>query len=644
MKYEQLAKDIIKNVGGKENIISVFHCITRLRFKLRDESKANTDILTNMDGVITVRQSGGQYQVVIGNHVSDVHKAVMAEGGFDTNSSDEEDSASKGNLFDRFIDMISGIFTPILGVLAASGMIKGFVALFVALGWMDTTGGTYQVFNATGDALFYFLPVILGYSAMKKFGGTPFIGMTIAMALVYPALEGIPATAEPLYTLFTGTMFESPVYITFFGIPVILMTYSMSVIPIIVSTFFAAKLEKFFKKVVPSVVKMFLVPMFTLLIIVPLTFIVIGPIATWASQLLGTGTSWLYELSPTIAGTFLGGFWLIFVMFGLHWGLVPVALNNFAVYGQDPILALIFVHSFALAAAVLAVWIKTKNQTTKTLSAPAFISALFGVTEPALYGIALPLKRPLIFTLISSAIGGGLLGFFGTTGYLMGGLGIFQFPSLIHPEEGFNMSVIGAVIAVIVGSVLAFVLTYFFGGKVDSEKPKKDDGQADKPESLPTNNITIGQNITITNPIKGIVLPLSEVSDQTFASGVMGDGVAILPKEGRVVAPVNGKIVSVFKTKHAIGIESEDGVEILIHVGIDTVQLDGQHFTAHVAQGDIIKTGDLLLEFDIEQITAAGYEIVTPIIVTNHQYFTFSKLAKEHVLAAENVALLQLES
>ncbi|GEN56360.1 hypothetical protein GCM10012290_08120 [Halolactibacillus alkaliphilus] len=464
MKHEQLAKDIIERVGGKSNVKSVVHCITRLRFKLKDEKKADTDALKNMDGVVTVMQSGGQYQVVIGNHVSDVYKAVVSVGGFKDGSATDDGATDEpsGSLFDRFIDLIAGIFTPILGVLAASGMIKGLNALFVAIGLLSNTSGTYQVLNATGDGLFYFLPILLGYTAMKKFGGTPFLGMTIAMALVYPALEGIPGATEPLYTLFSGTMFESPIYIEFLGIPVILMTYSMSVIPIIISTFFAAKLEKFFAKVVPSVVKMFLVPMMTLLIIVPITFIVIGPIATWASQLLGQFTVWAYDLSPVIAGAILGGFWLVFVMFGLHWGLVPVAINNFATQGYDAVLALVFAHSWALAGAILAVWLKSRDKKIKALSAPAFISSIFGVTEPGMYGIVLPLKRPFIITLIVSAIGGAILGFFRTTGYVMGGLGAFQFPSFISPE-GFDMGFYAAVIAAVLGFVLAFVLTWMFG-------------------------------------------------------------------------------------------------------------------------------------------------------------------------------------
>ncbi|GGP16169.1 beta-glucoside-specific PTS transporter subunit IIABC [Oceanobacillus neutriphilus] len=621
MKYEKLAKDIIENVGGKENVKSVFHCITRLRFKLKDEGKANTEVLENMDGVVTVRQSGGQYQVVIGNHVADIYKAVVAEGGFDAEKpvdAEDADGAEKGSLFNRFIDMISGIFTPILGVLAASGMIKGFNALFVALGWLNETGGTYQVLNATGDALFHFLPILLGYSAMKKFGGAPFIGMVIAMALVYPALEVIPQAGEPLYTLFAGTMFESPVYIEFFGIPVILMTYSMSVIPILIATFFAAKLERFFTKVIPSVVRMFLVPMFTLLIIVPLTFIIIGPIATWASQMLGTATVWIYDLSPLIAGAFIGGFWLVFVMFGLHWGLVPVAINNLTVIGSDPVLTLMFVHSFALAAAILAIWIKTKNQKTKTLSAPAFISSIFGVTEPAMYGIALPLKRPFIITLISSAVGGAILGLFGTRSYVMGGLGIFQFPSMIHPEEGFNTAFMGAIVAVVVGTVLAFVLTYFFGGINNNKSTAVTERTAQPAEDNVEQNV---KNEVIGSPLNGEVKNLADISDSAFSSGALGKGVTIQPTEGRLISPVTGTVSALFGTHHAIGIETEHGAELLIHIGMDTVQLDGEFFKSHVSQGDKVEKGQLLIEFDIEAIQKAGYEVITPVVITNHDQY-----------------------
>ncbi|MGP4066115.1 beta-glucoside-specific PTS transporter subunit IIABC [Oceanobacillus sp. M65] len=632
MKYNQLAKDIIKNVGGRENVNSVVHCITRLRFKLKDESKANTETLKNMDGVVTVMKSGGQYQVVIGNHVSDVYKAVVEEGAFQFEKPVDAEDGKKGSLLDRFIDMISGIFTPILGVLAASGMIKGFNALFVAIGWLDNEGGTYQILNAIGDGLFYFLPILLGYTAMKKFGGTPFLGMVIAMALVYPALEGIPNAGEPLYTLFAGTMFESPIYIEFFGIPVILMTYSMSVIPIIVATFFAVKLERFLAKVIPSVVKMFLVPMFTLLIIIPITFIVIGPIATWASQLLGQTTTSIYDLSPVIAGAFLGGFWLVFVMFGLHWGLVPVALNNFTSQGWDPILALIFVHSFALAGSILAVWIKTKNQKTKTLSAPAFISSIFGVTEPGMYGIAIPLKKPFIFTIISSAIGGAMLGFFGTKGHEMGGLGIFQIPSFISPD-GIDMSLIGAIIAAVIGMGLAFLLTYIFGGINKSET------EVNSPKEG-----TVGKNVkneVIVSPLNGEVKNLASIEDTAFASGALGKGIAIDPSEGKVFSPVSGTVSALFPTHHAIGITSDEGAELLIHVGLDTVQLEGKHFTAHIAQGERVERGQVLTEFDIKAIKEDGFVLTTPIVVTNHDQFEITITSEQEVKSQDLLIELQ---
>ncbi|WP_440896497.1 beta-glucoside-specific PTS transporter subunit IIABC [Amphibacillus sp. Q70] len=641
MKYQELAKDIIENVGGKENVKSVVHCITRLRFKLKDESKANTEVLNNMDGVVTVRQSGGQYQVVIGNHVPDVYKAVVAEGGFESAKQVDEDDGEKGNLLNKFIEIISGIFTPILSVLVASGMIKGFNALFIAAGWLDEQGGTYQILNAIGDGLFYFLPIFLGYTAMKKFGGTPFLGMVIASALVYPALEGIPQAGEPLYTLFAGTLFESPIHIEFLGIPVILMTYSMSVIPIILSTFFAAKLENYLAKVIPDVIKTFVVPMLTMLIIIPLTFLIIGPIATWASQLLGQGTIWLYELSPVIAGAFIGGFWLVFVMFGLHWGLVPIGINNITSQGWDPILALIFVHSFALAGAIVAVWIRTKSEKIKTLSFPAFLSAVFGVTEPAMYGIALPLKWPFIYTLISSAIGGAILGIFGSVGYVMGGLGVFQWPSFIHPEEGLNTAFMGTILAVVVGTVLAFVLTYFFGAinKNEEDSPVTEGTNEVKPTDIPQD---VNSEV-ISTPLNGEIKSLTDISDHAFASGALGKGAAIKPTEGRLIAPVSGTVSALFGTNHAIGIVTEHGAELLMHIGIDTVQLDGKFFEAHVSQGDKVETGQLLIEFDIAEIEKAGYDTITPIVITNDD-----KYQRVEVVAQGNIKtdqpLLDLES
>lgn len=615
MKYEQLAKDIIQNVGGNENVISVVHCVTRLRFKLKDESKANTDVLKNMDGVVTVMKSGGQYQVVIGNHVPDVYKDVLAVGGFKAEGAVEEEEAKGGNLFNRFVDIVSSIFTPILGVLAATGMIKGLNALFLSLKWLTEESGTYQVLNAVGDSLFYFFPIFLGYTASKKFGGSTFIGMAIGAALVYPTMSQL-MTGDPLYTLFTGTMFESPVYITFLGIPVILMSYSSSVIPIIIAAYFGAKVEKGFKKIIPDVVKTFLVPFLTLLVVVPLTFMVIGPIATWAGQLLGQATLWIYGLSPVIAGLFLGGFWQIFVIFGLHWGLVPIAINNVSVNGADPVLALVFAASFAQIGAVLAIMLRTKQQKLKSLSIPAFISGIFGVTEPAIYGITLPLKKPFIISCIGGAVGGAIIGLFGTKGFIIGGLGIFGIPSYIHPTEGLNLAFWGSVIAIIAGFAVAFILTLLFGMSKEKPQETSETNAHEKKEAV----IEV-KNEMISSPLAGEVKVLGEISDEAFASGALGKGVAIVPTEGKLYAPVSGMVAALFPTKHAIGITTENGAEILIHIGLDTVQLNGNHFITHTTVGARIEKGQLLIEFDIDAIQKSGYEVTTPVIVTNQDKF-----------------------
>jgi PTS system beta-glucosides-specific IIC component len=439
-----------------------------------------------------------------------------------------------------------------------------------------------------------------------------FIGMAIGASLVYPSFTGLMDPSNtPLYTLFEGTIFQSPVYITFLGIPVILMGYSSTVIPILISTFVGSKLEGFFKKVVPSVVRTFLVPFFTLLIIVPLSLIVIGPLSTWAGTLLGQGLLWVYNLSSVAAGILIGGFWQVFVIFGLHWGLVPIALNNIAVLKYDPILAATFGASFAQIGVVLAILLKTKNQKLKSISIPAFISGIFGVTEPAIYGVTLPKKKPFVISCIAAAVGGGIIGAFNVKGYIIGGLGIFGIPSYIGPN-GIDMNLWGAIIAIVVSFVLGFLIMFFAGFKDDEETDNK---------STNNNGSTKGETLvtqeTISSPIKGEVKALSEITDEAFSSGAMGKGVAIEPSEGKVHSPVDGVLTSLFSSGHAIGVTSNNGVDILIHVGKDTVKLKGKHFTAKVAQGDTVKKGQLLMEFDMAAIKEAGYTLTTPVIVSN---------------------------
>ena len=612
-KYEELAKAIIKNVGGKDNVISLAHCYTRLRFKLHDEKKAATEVLKDMDGVVTVVQSGGQYQVVIGNEVGDVYDEIVKSQGIDGASSEAADEAPDKNmsLLDKFVDIVSGIFTPILGVLAASGMIKGFTALFVALSWVDAKGGTYQILQTIGDGLFYFFPIFLGLTAARKFKMSEFSGMAIGAALVYPALSVI-MKGEPLYQMFAGTMFSSPVQIEFLGTPVILMNYASSVIPIIVAIYFGAKVEHALLKIIPSMVKGFMVPFFTLLIVIPATFLVIGPISTWAGQLVGAAATGIFNFSPILAGLFIGAFWQVFVIFGLHWGLVPIMINNISISGADPIVAMSFAASFAQTGVVLSILIKTKNKKLKALSIPAFISGIFGVTEPAIYGITLPRKKMFVISCVGAAIGGALLGFFHAQFYMVGGLGIFAYPSFVNPVTSDMSGMKSAMMISVLALLFGFVMGYpFYHDEKEEEKScivKKDGNKILEKEIL-------------TSPLIGEVMALEEVPDEAFSSGVVGRGVAILPSEGKVIAPADGTVMTIFPTGHALGLITDKGTEILIHIGIDTVKLNGQYFQAKVKQGDTVKRGQVLVEFDLEKIKAAGYPVITPVLITNFQQY-----------------------
>lgn len=473
-KYDGLARIIIQNVGGKSNIISVAHCITRLRFKLKDESKANKEVLESTDGVIKVMQAGGQYQVVIGNQVNDVYDAVLevghltAAGAVDEDGNAvEEDNAGGGKKspVSMLIDVISGTLQPTLGVLAATGIIKGLLALFDFIGLIPSTSGTYQVWYAVADGFFYFLPIILGYTAAKKFKINEFIGMAIGIALCYPAMVNSTA-GEVLGTVFGGTAFEMSYYQTFMGIPVIMPAsgYTSSVVPIILAVAIAAPIEHWLKKVIPDVIKLFVVPFVTLVIMVPLTYLVIGPVASILCSILSLVFNAIYSIPVVggiIGGILIGAFWQVLVIFGLHWGLVPLAMINYGLMGYDTFLSPYFCVSFAQTFVVLAIILKTKNEKTKKVAIPAFISGIFGVTEPAIYGVTLPKKKPFVYSCIAGAIGGAFTGFMNTRSYSIGGLGLFGLPSFIDTTGDMGITnMIYIIIAILIASAVGFGLTY----------------------------------------------------------------------------------------------------------------------------------------------------------------------------------------
>lgn len=608
---EELAKKILELVGGKENINSVTHCATRLRFRLVNTKLANKEKIQKLDGVITVVESGGQFQVVIGEKVADVHKALIAITG----ELSGDDKGKSKNIFGAFLDLASGVFQPTLGILAAGGIIRGVLALVVALGLLDSSSGTYIILNATGYATFYFFPIFLGYSSAKKFKIDPMIGMAIGAALVYPDLVN-GTSAEPLFQLFTGTLFESSVQMKFLGIPVILMDYSSTVIPIIIAVYIASQLHKFLGKVLPTLVKKVFLTCFVLLITVPLSVLVIGPVSTWACNGVGALVSWLFEVNGVITSALLGFFWQILVMFGLHWGLLPVAINNLDVMGYDYIFPVASVAAYAVGGVMLAVFVFSKNEKRKQLSLTSFFPILFSaITEPAIYGVSIPLKRPFIAGNIATALGGIVLGLFHTRSYFMASDSFFGAPSYIEPDGTFGMGFWGLIIAWAVAIIGGFLLTWILG--FDKEENVDIDGDNEKGNQI-SQNIVGGESIAL--PVQGEVCSLSEVQDEVFSSESMGKGVAVIPTDNKVVAPFDGTVSFVFPAAHAIGLRSVNGAEVLIHIGIDSAELENV-FKAHVEKGQEVKMGDLLIEFDLERLRKESKQAIIPIVVTNSSQY-----------------------
>lgn len=616
MKYEALAHFIIENVGGKDNIESLIHCYTRLRFVLKDPSKANKKALENQKGISGVVISGGQYQIVIGNHVEDVYKDVVQVGSIEVNKEQPVGENKKSS----FVDVISGIFLPIIGAMCACGMIKGLAALLVATSLVQDTSTTYTVIQAAGDSIFYFLPVFLGFTAAKRFGGNPFTGMVIGAAMVYPSIVGL-ASAEPISSLFAGSMFETSIIGTFAGIPLVGMNYSSSVFPILITTFVGVKLENAINKHTPKVLKSFFAPFITILVMVPATLIIIGPIISILSNVLATGISSFYGFSPIIASVLFAVLWQIMIMFGLHGMIFPIIFMNLAMYGYDFLFPATFVACFTQVAACVAMSLRTKDEEKKSVYISSAVSAVFGITEPAIYGVTLPNKKAFIASEIGCALGGLVVGFASAKMYVLGGMGIVGFINYISPEGSYS-GVMTMALATVVAVVACFIITYLW--------TKKDQDQDQKVEEKQEVNHAEERN-TVYSPLKGKVKPLSAGSDQTFASGMMGKGIIVVPEEGVVRAPFTGVLTTIFPTGHAMGLCSNDGLEVLIHVGLDTVNLSGKYFTPMKKSGDEVKKGEVIVKFDLEKIKAEGYIIETPIIVTNsadYSHITPSQLAK----------------
>lgn len=595
MNYENLAKQILKNVGGQENVSNLTHCATRLRFNLRDLSKTNTEAIKKIKGVMGVVDKGAQYQVIIGSDVSSVYKEILKLGDF-KNSNSQNDGEKKG--FDKIFDIIAGTFTPILPPLTAAGMLKAVLVLLTTFGLMSKESQTYYILSFMADAIFFLFPVALGYTAAVKFKCNPFMGMLMGGIMIHPNWTALVNAKEA---------------VTLFGLPVKLVSYTSSVIPIILVVWVMSYVENFADKISPKPIKFFSKPLITILVMGPLALIALGPIGSILGEGLANVVTAINNVAPWSIPMIIGGASPLLVLVGMHYAFFPISFNDLALKGSENVLGPgMLVSNIAQGGAVLCVSLKAKNKDLKQLAGSAGLTALLGITEPAMYGVTMKLKKPLIAVCSGGALAGLYIGLMGVVRYSSGSPGLASIAIFIGENP---MNIVHALIGCAIAFISAFVLTWIIG----FEDPVNEDEEVEDEilEEVAVDKAPLMNKITISSPLNGEIVPLTEVKDETFASEMMGKGIAINPKEGKVVSPINGTVQMIFKTKHAIGLKSQDGAEILIHIGMDTVQLDGKHFTAHVKDGDKVKVGDTLVEFDMDAIKKEGYELVTPVIITN---------------------------
>lgn len=605
--YGKLAKDIIREAGGKENIANATRCATRLRLVLNETPKDAVEKISAMPRVITVVEKGGQFQVVIGNHVGDVFEAVSKELGLGKGGGQEEPEI-KQSIPNRIIATMSGVFAPIVYLLAGTGLIQGILIIIKTIVPAAANSGTFQIFDLMSWAPFTFLPVLLAVTAARHFKCDQFTAMACSFALLSPTLTSIIEQVN------AGEKF------TLFGLQPAKTTYASTVLPALIMVWALSYIERFVKKILPDVVKQLLTPLICFAITVPLTLLIIGPVSETVANAIATAYNFLNDFVPVLTAGIFGGFWEVLVIFGVHWGMNPIMLSDLGLNGNYIMGVYVAAAVASQMGAVFGVAVKSRNKEMKNMAASAGITAIFGITEPTIYGVTLRLKKPFICACIASAVGCMAAGLMHSTYYAYAGLpGPITFVNALG--NGNTGSMIGAVVSTLIAVVGAFILVQFVGFDDPSEEENSQDeseiSASDPAESLPDSGRKAEEGEEIASPLKGTLVPLSEINDTVFSSGAMGPGIAVLPAEGKVYAPADGTVSMLFDTLHAIGFVTEKGTEILIHVGMDTVKLDGKYFSAHTESGAEVKKGDLLLEFDMEKIKEEGYELSTPVIVTN---------------------------
>lgn len=595
MTNKELASKIISLVGGESNISVLTHCATRLRFNLKDNSRADIDALKKLQGVLTAQMKSGQLQVVIGAKVNAVFDEVSAQVHITEGGASEE--KTKGNGIGSVIETISGIFAPTLPVLIGCGMFKAIVSLITNLHLLPGDNSFMIIMSMIGDLIFYFFPFFLAVSAARKFKVSEYMALALAAAYMYPTImNGAAAISE-----------GGPSTMSFLGLPILFVNYKSTVIPIILSVWVLSLIYKRIDKLVPDFLKILLTSMIILFIMVPLELIALGPIGSYMGTYIAKFIDWFYNIGGFVAAALLGGTRSLLTMMGMHYALAPLQIQQIAETGGSTLLVSALTANFSQAGAGFGAFLRLKDKEMKSVAGSASLSAVLGITEPVMYGVNLKYKRPFAFGMASSAVAAAFLSFFNARALAYAPPGLFTI--ITYEANSFVFIIIGALIAF----CMAAVLTYLFG--IPAEENTENAGSEIHTSEEPVRTLVGGQ-IEISSPIKGKVIPLSQVPDGAFSGGEMGKGVGIEPAEGKVYAPFDGTVDMLFDTKHAIGLSSADGVELLIHIGLDTVELNGQGFTAHVKTGDPIKKGQLLIEFDKDSI-ARKYSTVTPVLVTN---------------------------
>lgn len=620
MDKHELAKQIVANLGGPDNITQSWHCITRLRFNVKDQKKVDLEAIKKLDGVIGAQFQSGQYQVIIGSAVEEVFAEVSLLVGDMNETADEQHAGtSKKSILDSLFDTVSGIFNPILPAIVGGGLLKGIMALLVSLNLLSETSSNYEVLNFIADAAFYFLPFLIAFSAAKKFKTDASLAVTLAGVLMYPTIIQYATAGE------VGSL-------KFLGLSVPMNNYSSSVLPIILGVWLLSYINKYIKRIIPKSLSIVFVPLLTLIITAPLVLLFIAPLGNYIGVYLQQIFTTLFDVAGPIAGLLMGGLMPLIVITGMHYAFFPSTFASFEKLGYDTVLLpMNLVANFAQAGAVLGVLLKTKDEKMKQLSFSTLLPAIFGITEPAIYGVTMKLKRPFYASLIGGATGGAIFGLLSVKVFSFSQPGITALPSYI--EKGTN-NFIYALIGIAASFSVACIFTLIF---LKNDTPIEEPAVAkdENDQNRASEQLNKEHPIHIQSPLTGAVRPLTECPDQTFAAELIGKGVGIIPSTGEVIAPFDGVVTMTTQTNHAIGITSNDGVELLIHIGMDTVDLKGAGFNCLVEQGEAIVKGESLLQFDIEKIKAANLSLFSPVIVTNTTNFLdVVTVAKEKTVQA----------